>query len=148
MNRLTARNKDGLAYLVNVKKSEQEVESPYPNTLKCILDGFEKLAQYEDKEELEEKKVSNLKKAIFTLLYDGYDVPDLEQGASDDDYVDYIVSALIGANEGRCPFKCYDCIGDCKSVMTECANGSNLDCSRELSDVWKDFMDIKESEEE
>ena len=48
IERLTARNKDGLAYLVNVKPDEQEVDSPHKNTLKCILDCFERLAQYED----------------------------------------------------------------------------------------------------
>jgi hypothetical protein len=42
-----------MAYLVNVKSDEQTVESPYRNTLKCITDAFEKLAQYE---ELEEKR--------------------------------------------------------------------------------------------
>jgi len=46
--RLTARNIEGFAYLVNVKPDEQAVESPYPNTLRCILDNFERLAQYED----------------------------------------------------------------------------------------------------
>ena len=51
MERLTARNQKGLAYLVNVKPNEQEVESPYKNTLQCILDAFERLAQYEDAKE-------------------------------------------------------------------------------------------------
>ena len=37
MSRLTARTETGHAYLVNVK-----------NTLQCILDCFERLAQYED----------------------------------------------------------------------------------------------------
>ena len=46
--RLTARNKNGFAYLVNVKPNEQEVDSPHKNTLKCILDCFERLAQYEE----------------------------------------------------------------------------------------------------
>ena len=50
IERLTARNKDGLAYLVNVKPDEQEVDSPYKNTLKCILDCFERLAQYEEED--------------------------------------------------------------------------------------------------
>lgn len=48
MERLTARTEKGLAYLVNVKPDEQEVESPYKNTLQCILDCFERLAAYED----------------------------------------------------------------------------------------------------
>ena len=51
MERLTARNQNGLAFLVNVKNDEQEIDSPYPNTLRCILDCFERLAEYEDAEE-------------------------------------------------------------------------------------------------
>lgn len=51
MSRLTARTEKGLAYLVNVKPDEQEVDSPYKNTLQCILDCFERLAYYEDLEE-------------------------------------------------------------------------------------------------
>lgn len=47
--RLTARSpKNNMAYLVNVKHDEQDVESPYPNTLRCLLECFERLAQYED----------------------------------------------------------------------------------------------------
>jgi hypothetical protein len=47
--RLTARSpKNGMAYLVNVKQDEQDVESPYPNTLRCIMDSFNRLASYED----------------------------------------------------------------------------------------------------
>ena len=48
MERLTARTENGNAYLVNVKPDEQEVDSPYKNTLQCILDCFERLAAYED----------------------------------------------------------------------------------------------------
>lgn len=49
MNRLTARRADnGLAYLVGVKPNEQEVNSPHPNTLRCILNCFQRLAEYED----------------------------------------------------------------------------------------------------
>ena len=51
MKRLTARTETGHAYLVNVKPDEQEVDSPHKNTLQCILDCFERLAQYEDAEE-------------------------------------------------------------------------------------------------
>jgi hypothetical protein len=48
INRLTARSpKNGMAYLVNVKKNEQDPEGPY-NTLLCVRDAFEKLAVYED----------------------------------------------------------------------------------------------------
>jgi hypothetical protein len=49
MERLTARSpKNNMAYLVKVKQNEQDVESPYPNTLRCIMEAFERLAQYED----------------------------------------------------------------------------------------------------
>ena len=49
MDRLTARRADnGLAYLVGVKPNEQEVDSPHPNTLRCILECFQSLAAYED----------------------------------------------------------------------------------------------------
>ena len=51
MSRLTARTETGHAYLVNVRPDEQEVDSPHKNTLQCILDCFERLAQYEDAEE-------------------------------------------------------------------------------------------------
>jgi len=47
--RLTARSpKNNMAYLVNVKPNEQAVDSRYPNTLRAIMDSFERLAQYEE----------------------------------------------------------------------------------------------------
>lgn len=48
MERLTARNDKGLAYLKDVKPNEQSIESSYPNTLKCILNCFQRLAELED----------------------------------------------------------------------------------------------------
>lgn len=52
MERLTARSpQNGLAYLVKVKSDEQEVDSAYPNTLRCILEAFNRLAEYEDRDE-------------------------------------------------------------------------------------------------
>ena len=47
MERLTAIAPNGMAYLVKVKPNEQDVESPYPNTLKAIMESFQKLAEYE-----------------------------------------------------------------------------------------------------
>ena len=61
MNRLTTRRTDnGLAYLVGVKPNEQEVDSPHPNTLRCILDCFERLDQL-----LSEIEKHNYKWGIF-----------------------------------------------------------------------------------
>ena len=48
MERLTNRTHDGHAYLVNVKDDEQEVECKSENTAQCILDSWERLADYED----------------------------------------------------------------------------------------------------
>ena len=48
MSRLSARTTNGHAYLVGVKPNEQEVNSPYRNTLQCIVDCFERLATLED----------------------------------------------------------------------------------------------------
>ncbi len=49
MDRLTARSpQNNMAYLVKVKKNEQDVESPHPDTLRCIIESFERLAEYED----------------------------------------------------------------------------------------------------
>ena len=48
IKRLTARSpKNNMPYLVNVKSNEQEVEGSY-NTLMCIRDSWERLAQYEE----------------------------------------------------------------------------------------------------
>jgi hypothetical protein len=62
VERLTARTEKGLAYLVNVKPDEQVVESPYKNTLQCILDCFDRLAAYEDTG-LSPEEVAELAKA-------------------------------------------------------------------------------------
>lgn len=49
MERLTARSpQNGLAYLVNVRPDEQAVDSAYPDTLRCILEAFNRLAELED----------------------------------------------------------------------------------------------------
>ena len=49
MGRLTDRSpKNNLAYLTKVKPNEQIVESPYPDTLRAILESFQQLAAYED----------------------------------------------------------------------------------------------------
>lgn len=39
-----------MAYLAKVKKSEQELTGSY-NTLKCVQEALEALAQYEEKQE-------------------------------------------------------------------------------------------------
>lgn len=88
-------------------------------------------------------KNSNLKKAIITLLYDQYDIPDMELRDSDDTYVDYIITALIQKNGNICPYKNYDCIGHCKTNNIGCAEGLNIDCNKEVEEIWKEFIDIE-----
>lgn len=90
--------------------------------------------------------MNNLKKALYVLLYDQFDIPDMEEDVRDSDYVNYIVSALIEKNENRCPFKCYDCIGKCKDNNIGCAEGLKLDCSRESEEAWKDFIGIEQEQ--
>lgn len=49
MDRLTARGpQNNMAYLVKVRTNEQDVERPHPDTLRCIIESFERLAEYED----------------------------------------------------------------------------------------------------
>jgi hypothetical protein len=77
MDRLTARSpKNNMAYLVNVKPSEQDVESPHPNTLKCIMQSFERLAVYEDIG-LSPEEVKKL--AEGKLIYESYEGSKLDK---------------------------------------------------------------------
>lgn len=92
-------------------------------------------------------EISNLKKALFTLLYDQYNSPDIELRDSDDTYVDYIIGALIEKNKRICPYKNYDCVNLCECSDRECENieGDNLNvqCFKDLEDIWREFIDIK-----
>ena len=47
MNRLTKRDENGIAYLVNVKQDEQAIEGTR-NTLQCVFDSWQRLADLED----------------------------------------------------------------------------------------------------
>lgn len=48
MDRLTKLYNAGRYGLVKVKDDEQDVDSPYPNTLRAILESFQALGAYED----------------------------------------------------------------------------------------------------
>jgi len=50
IERLTKRTQDGIAYLAKVKDSEQAVEGS-KNTLECLFESWQRLADYEDAEE-------------------------------------------------------------------------------------------------
>ena len=62
-------------------------EEPY-GSIECETEeDYNKLLELLEKGKTVEKN-SNLKKAIFTLLYDHYDIPDIELEFSDSTYVD------------------------------------------------------------
>ncbi|AHM56390.1 hypothetical protein EAL2_c10920 [Peptoclostridium acidaminophilum DSM 3953] len=88
------------------------------------------------------KEVSDLKKALFVLLHDQYDMPDIEIDSDDEDYIDCIISALVEKNGDICPFKNYDCVGRCEANGVGCICGLNIDCDREPEDVWSNFFKI------
>lgn len=83
-NRLTKLYKAGRYGLMKVKDNEQEVDSPYPNTLRAILECFQQLGAYEDtgflpaevvamREELERAKIKTnyAIQALERLAIDG-----------------------------------------------------------------------------
>lgn len=90
--------------------------------------------------------MNNLKKALYVLLYDQFDIPDMNIEFNDETYIGYIIDVLIQKNDNTCPFKNYDCIGHCKVNNIACADGLNVDCNREPVDIWREFIGI-ESEE-
>ena len=49
-DRLTKLGANGIYGLVKVKDNEQEVDSPYQNTLAAIVECFQRLAEYENAE--------------------------------------------------------------------------------------------------
>lgn len=85
---------------------------------------------------------NNFKKAVFMLLHDQFDVPDLNLDDSDESFVDSIVYTLIEQNENLCPYKIYSCSSVCKN-STECTNELKLNCSKEAEDVWREFIEIQ-----
>lgn len=100
---------------------------------------------------MKNNEVSELNRAIFTLLYDQHDCPDVTPDDHDDTFVDYIIYALIEKNELTCPFKNYSCEKYCKAHTNKCLDrdfGYNLeiDCGREQEDVWREFINIDANE--
>ena len=57
MKRLTERTKEGIAYLRKVRDDEQEIQGHY-RTLDCVLESWERLAQYEDLAEQERMHIA------------------------------------------------------------------------------------------
>ena len=86
------------------------------------------------------EEISDLKKAIYVLLYDLIDTYNLALDDSDEDYIDRIITALIDKNENTCPYKNYSCVHHCKCKKPICEDGTELVCSRELEDVWREFI--------
>ncbi len=112
MDRLTARSpKNNMAYLVKVKKNEQDVESPHPDTLRYIIESFERLAEYEDAG-LSPNDIKVLQQALDKSCED--------------------------AADGCCP---YDSTGEYKCERCEsCSNrlGDREDMGRD-AECWKNY---------
>lgn len=82
----------------------------------------------------------DIRKALFILLHDQFDSPDLELNNSEETYFDYIVSGLIEKNENICPFKDYNCVECCKTSGTGCVHELTIDCNRGHEDIWREFI--------
>lgn len=93
-------------------------------------------------------EISNLSKAIATLLYDQYDCPDVDYDSDEETFVEYITQVLIEKNEEICPFKYYSSEGVCKTSTEKCNHGLRVDCGREYEGIWKEFMEIDERKKE
>ncbi|WP_253197599.1 hypothetical protein [Clostridium algidicarnis] len=86
--------------------------------------------------------MSNLKKALYVLLYDQYDIPDMDIKSDEETYIEYIIDILIQKNDNICPFKNYSCGEICNKSTEKCNRGLYIDCNREKEDVWKEFIKI------
>ena len=94
-------------------------------------------------------KEHDLNQALAVLLYDQYDCPDaFENLGNEKILIEYIIYALIEKNGKTCPFKNYSCLGSCEEANESCEIGLEIDCDRELEDIWEDFIFSNESEEE
>jgi hypothetical protein len=87
--------------------------------------------------------VSDLKQALYVLLYDQYDSGDLEPDDSDETFINHIIYALVQKNETVCPFKAYDCVGHCEHNHVGCAEGINFDCNQDQETAWREFIFLK-----
>ncbi|MGI6550869.1 MAG: hypothetical protein ACOX4Q_12715 [Syntrophomonadales bacterium] len=82
-----------------------------------------------------------LNRALYILLYDQFQsAVDMDLEMYDEQWVDYIVSALIEKNDDICPFKNYDCVKKCESSMEKCKDGLLITCDIEKESIWKKFM--------
>ena len=86
--------------------------------------------------------MNNLKKALYVLLYDQYDIPDMNIEFDDETYIGYIIDVLIQQNDNIWPFKNYNCEEICSKSIKECRNGYIICCNRKKEDIWKEFIKI------
>ena len=115
----------------------------------CVNDKSDNCCDFPGKhnscEQSESKKTTDLYKALFILLYDGYDMPDVSENDKDETFVENIIYALIQKNEKICPFKNYSCEPYCENNKEKCLSDSlEIDCGTEEFHVWKNFINIEE----
>ena len=128
MKRLTKRRPDnGLAYLAKVKESEQDVESPYPNTLKAILECFDRLAAYEETE-LTPEEIIDLKADAKAIQIAG-----LEIMQERDTLEKALELACKDASDTNCPMT----VGlDIENPVEICDDGCQGECSANCWHQW------------
>lgn len=93
---------------------------------------------------MRKENLSDLKAAVFTLLYDQYDINNLDIEDSDEAYINAIKDILVSKNEWVCPFKNYNCECYCSNYKNCNKAGNILDCGLEPEFVWFNFMNIKD----
>lgn len=135
-------------FKVGLKPSQLEaienLEREYESEIEELYLQIQSLIA-ENKKLKEIGKANNLKKAVFALLYDQYNVPDIDLNDRDDSYVDYIVEALIDKNKNVCPYKNYNCIECCEINNINCyLQGLNIDCNNEIEKIWRKFIGVED----
>lgn len=104
----------------------------------AVADWNRRVSEYE--EEAAKIRVP-LNRALYILLCDQFEsTVDMDLEMYDEQWVDYIVYALIEKNDDICPFKNYDCVKHCESKMEKCNDGLLVTCDMEKESIWKKFM--------
>jgi hypothetical protein len=129
--KLTARSpKNNMAYLVNVKPNEQVVESSYPNTLRCIMDAFEKLVKYEETG-LEPEQIEAQQQEIERLQNTGGLIRTIREQQQEIKQLQAQMAKVLQVMEGfdyraNIKFTMSDCL-DVEIKAKELLKGANID---------------------
>jgi hypothetical protein len=135
MERLTKRNEQGTAYLAKVKLDEQEVGCNSADTLRCIVDVFQKLADYDDAEQQGRLAVLPCKidDIVYLALEDGSIKPFRVTQINSNRYAEFSISAeCLNQHEDCC---CADNVACGIMFPSDNMNGSNVYSTREEAEA-------------